>query len=216
MKRNRNVFIMAICLFIAFGLWTALICFVDVRPIGPLSSSIGFAGINKFIHNLTGTNIAIYNITDWLGLVPIIVCLGFGILGLIQWFKRKSIRKVDSSILLLGGFYILTFAIYLFFENVVINYRPILINGYLEASYPSSTTMLTLCVMPTAFQQFSARIKNIFFKKIVLYSIVVFSLFMIVGRLICGVHWFTDIVGGALLSAGLVMMYYSLVVIFDK
>lgn len=216
MKRNRKVFIASICLFIAFGLWTALICFVDVRPIGPLSSSIGFAGINKFIHNLTGTNIAIYNITDWLGLVPIIVCLGFGILGLIQWFKRKSIRKVDSSILLLGGFYILTFAIYLFFENMVINYRPILINGYLEASYPSSTTMLTLCVMPTAFQQFSARIKNIFFKKIVLYSVVVFSLFMIVGRLICGVHWFTDIVGGALLSAGLVMMYYSLVGIVEK
>lgn len=216
MKRNRSVFIASISLLVLFALWTVMICHVDVRPIGPRGSLVGFAGINKFIHNLTGTNIAIYNITDWLGLVPIIVCLGFGILGLIQWFKRKSIRKVDSSILLLGGFYILTFAIYLFFENVVINYRPILINGYLEASYPSSTTMLTLCVMPTAFQQFSARIKNIFFKKIVLYGIVVFSLFMIVGRLICGVHWFTDIVGGALLSAGLVMMYYSLVGIVEK
>lgn len=216
MKRNRNVFIMAICLLIAFGVWTVMVCCVDVRAIGPGNSLVGFAGINKFIHNLTGTNFALYNITDWLGLVPIVVCLGFGILGLIQWLKRKSIRKVDGSVLLLGGFYILAFAIYLFFENVVINYRPILINGYLEASYPSSTTMLTLCVMPTAFQQFSARIKNIFFKKIVLYSIVVFSLFMIVGRLICGVHWFTDIVGGALLSAGLVMMYYSLVGIVEK
>lgn len=216
MKRNRSVFIASISLLVLFALWTVMICHVDVRPIGPRGSLVGFSGINKFIHNLTGTNFVLYNITDWLGLVPIIICLCFGVFGLIQWIKRKSIRKVDGSILILGGFYILTLAVYLLFENVVINYRPVLINGFLEVSYPSSTTMLTMCVMPTAFLQFNARIKNNFFKKIVLYGIVTFSLFMVIGRLVCGVHWFTDIVGGVLLSAGLVMMYYSLVCVCKK
>ena len=198
------------CLLTAFVLWTVAICFVDVRAIGPQGSSVGFAGINGFVHNLTGVHWGLYNITDWLGLVPIFVCMGFGILGLVQWIKRKSIRKVDYDIFVLGGFYIVTIAAYLFFESVVINYRPELINGYLEASYPSSTTLLVMCVMPTAVMQFNSRIKSKVIRNIIAVAIITFIAFMVIGRLICGVHWFTDIVGGALLSAGLVMMYHSL------
>ena len=114
MKRVRKSFIVSICLFAAFVLWTAAISFVDVRAIGPQGSSVGFAGINVFVHNLTGVHFGLYNITDWLGLVPILVCVGFGILGLTQWIKRKSICKVDHDILVLGGFYIVTIAAYLF------------------------------------------------------------------------------------------------------
>ena len=211
MKRIRKSFVASMCLLTAFVLWTVAICFVDVRTIGPDGSSVGFAGINGFVHNLTGVHFDLYNITDWLGLVPIFVCMGFGILGLVQWIKRKSICKVDYDILALGGFYIVTIAAYLFFENVVINYRPVLIGGYLEASYPSSTTLLVMCVMPTAIMQLGSRIRNKALRNIVVVSIVAFIAFMVVGRLISGVHWFTDIVGGALLSAGLVMLYYSVI-----
>lgn len=207
MKRIRKSFIASMCLLTAFVLWTVAICFVDVRAIGPQGSSVGFAGINGFVHTLTGVHFSLYNITDWLGLVPIFVCMGFGVLGLVQWIKRKSICKVDHDILILGGFYIITIAAYLLFESVVINYRPVLINGYLEASYPSSTTMLVMCVMPTAIMQLGSRIKNNVLRNIVAVTIIVFVAFMVIGRLISGVHWFTDIVGGALLSAGLVMMY---------
>ena len=209
MKRIRKSFVSSMCLLTAFVLWTVAICFVDVRAIGPQSSSVGFAGINGFVHNLTGVHWGLYNITDWLGLVPIFVCMGFGILGLVQWIKRKSIRKVDYDIFVLGGFYIVTIAAYLFFESVVINYRPELINGYLEASYPSSTTLLVMCVMPTAVMQFNSRIKNKVLRNIIAVAIIAFIAFMVIGRLVSGVHWFTDIVGGALLSAGLVTMYYS-------
>ena len=195
------------CLLTAFVLWTVAIRFVDVRAIGPQGSSVGFAGINGFVHTLTGVHFVLYNMTDWLGLVPIFVCMGFGILGLAQWIKRKSICKVDHDILVLGGFYIITIAAYLLFESVVINYRPVLINGYLEGSYPSSTTMLVMCVMPTAIMQLGSRIKNNVLRNIVAVTIIAFIAFMVIGRLISGVHWFTDIVGGALLSAGLVMMY---------
>ena len=180
---------------------------MDVQAIGPQDSSVGFAGINAFVHNLTGVHFSLYHLTDWLGLVPVFVCSGFGMLGLIQWVKRKSIRKVDFDILVLGGFYIVTIATYLFFEGVVINYRPVLIGGRLEASYPSSTTMLVMCVMPTAVIQLGSRIKNRKLYKFISYSIVLFVAFMVIGRLLSGVHWFTDILGGILLSAGLVMLY---------
>ena len=209
MKRIRKSFIASICLLTAFVLWTAALCFVDVRAIGPQGSAVGFAGINGFVHGLTGVHWGLYNITDWLGLVPIFVCIGFGILGLVQWIKRKSICKVDHDILILGGFYIITIAAYLLFESVVINYRPVLIGGILEASYPSSTTMLVMCVMPTAMMQLKSRIKKKVLRNIVAVTIIAFIAFMVIGRFLSGVHWFTDIVGGALLSAGLVGMYYS-------
>ena len=99
---------------------------------------------------------------------------------------------------------------YIFFEMVVINYRPTLIDGYLETSYPSSTTMLVTCVMPTAAIQLNARIKNPVIRRFVIITIVAFSAFMVIGRLVSGVHWITDIIGGALLSAGVVMIYYSI------
>ena len=208
MKRIRKIFIVSMCLLTAFVLWTLAICFLDVRAIGPQGSSVGFAGINGFVHNLTGVHLGLYNITDWFGLVPIFVCMGFGILGLVQWVKRKSICKVDHDILVLGGFYIVTIAAYLFFESMIINYRPVLIDGVLESSYPSSTTMLVMCVIPTAIMQFNGRIKNKVLRNIVAVTMIVFTAFMVIGRLISGVHWLSDIVGGALLSGGLVMMYY--------
>ena len=209
MKRMRKGLKTSFILLTAFVLWTVAICFVDVQPIGPKGSSVGFASLNRFFHNLTGVHLGLYNLTDWLGFVPIFVCMGFGILGLMQWIKRKSICKVDYDILALGGFYIVTIAAYLFFENVVINYRPVLIGGYLEASYPSSTTLLVMCVMPTAMMQWGARIKNKIFKWCVLLTVALFVAFMVIARLISGVHWLTDIIGGALISSALVMIYIS-------
>ena len=196
-------------MLLAFLLWTVAIQFVDVEAIGPQESSVGFATINQFVHNLTGVHMSLYTITDWLGLVPLGFVMGFALLGLIQWVKRKHLLKVDYSILVLGGFYIVVMAAYVLFEVLVINYRPVLINGYLEASYPSSTTVLVMCVMPTAIMQFNARIKNDVPKRCLAYAITAFIVFMVIGRLISGVHWFTDIIGGALLSAGLVLMYRS-------
>ena len=209
-KKNRKLFWVGVGLLAVFVLWTVLIRFVDVEAIGPRQSSVGFATLNGYIHNLTGVNMSLYIITDWLGLVPIGVAFGFAVLGLVQWIKRKSLLKVDRSILTLGGFYIVVMAVYILFEIVVINYRPTLIDGYLEASYPSSTTILVMCVMPTAMMQLRTRIKNDLFRRCVMLTITVFITFMVIGRLVSGVHWITDIIGGALLSTAIVLMYYSI------
>ena len=206
---DKKKFIVGAGFLAAFVLWTVLVRLVDVRAIGPNGSSVGFATLNGYVHKFTGVNFHLYTITDWLGLVPIGVAFGFAIPGLVQWIKRKSLLKVDRSLLALGGFYVVVLVAYIFFEIVVINYRPVLIDGYLEASYPSSTTMLVMCVMPTAMMQLHARIENDVFRRCVMISIAVFIVFMVIGRLVSGVHWLSDIIGGALISAGLVMIYAS-------
>ena len=136
--------------------------------------------------------------------------LGFATLGLTQWIGRRSLLKVDRSILTLGGFYATVLGVYLFFEKCIVNYRPVLIEGRLEASYPSSTTVLVICVMTTAAMELQNRIQNLRKRKWITRIIAIFTIFMVVGRFLSGVHWFTDIVGGILLSAGLVMLYRAI------
>ena len=204
MKKKWSI---AIGLMVSFVLWTVAVRCVDVAPIGPDGSAVGFATLNGWFHRLTGVHMTLYTITDWLGLVPVAVGFGFAIAGLVQWIRRRRIWKVDTSILVLGGFYIVVTAAYLFFESWVVNYRPVLISGFLEASYPSSTTLLVLCVMPTAALQFRSRIRQGWLKTVVTAVIAAFVAFMVIGRLLSGVHWLSDIIGGGLLSAGLVLLY---------
>lgn len=209
-KETRNRLSMAIGLLAAFGLWTAAVCGVDVQPIGPRGSMVGLATLNSYVHRLTGVHLWLYDVTDWLSLVPVAFAAGFGLLGLGQWISRRHILKVDYDILVLGGYYLLVLAMYILFETVVINRRPVLIDGRLEASYPSSTTMLVLCVMPTAAMQLRQRIRQGRYKRWATRLINAYTALMVVGRLFSGVHWFSDIVGGALLSAGLVMLYHAI------
>ena len=210
-KKNIRLLFTGVGLLVAFALWTVLVCFVDVRAIGPRGSSVGFATLNGYVHTLTGVNMYLYAITDWLGLLPIGVALGFALLGLVQWIRRKSVWGVDRSLRVLGVFYVIVMALYLLFESVAVNYRPVLINGYLEASYPSSTTLLVLCVMPTAMMQWNDRIKSRVLGRCVFFAAAAFVAFMVIGRLVSGVHWLTDILGGALLAAGLVSVYRAAV-----
>ena len=206
-KKNKVLLFSGMGALLSFAVWTILVACVEVKAIGPRDSSVGFATLNEYFHGLTGVSMSLYTITDWLGLVPVGVAFGFAILGLFQLIKRKSLKEVDRSILALGVFYVSVIAAYLLFEEVVINYRPVLIGGYLEASYPSSTTMLTLCVMPTAIMQLRSRIKNTALKTLITLAMALFTAFMVIGRLVSGVHWLSDIIGGILISAGLVLIY---------
>ncbi len=208
-KENIRTLSISLGILAVFIIWTVLARIIDVRPIGPQGTTVGFSEINGYIHNFTGVHMSLYIITDWLSLFPLLFIVGFAVLGLAQWIKRKHLRYVDFNLLLLGGFYIVVLAAYFLFEVLVVNYRPVLINGFLEASYPSSTTMLVLCVMPTAVMQFNIRIKNKLCKQCISSVLAAFTAFMVIGRFISGVHWFTDIIGGILLSAGLVMLYYT-------
>ncbi|MBR5528883.1 MAG: phosphatase PAP2 family protein, partial [Oscillospiraceae bacterium] len=179
--------------------------------IGPQESVVGFAGINGAFHKFTGVHMAIYDLTDLLSVIPLAIVAAFGLLGVVQWIKRKSLKAVDYDIWVLGGFYVVVMAVFLLFENLDVNFRPILIEGVLEASYPSSTTMLAMCVLPTAMLQLKDRIKNRGLRICVLILLALFTAFMVIGRLISGVHWLTDIIGGALFSTGLLLLYNAFV-----
>ena len=217
MRRNEKTSLLTpITFLIGFLLWTLLILCVDVQAVGPNGTKVGFAALNLYFHRLTGVHMTIYTITDWLGLVPIVICLCFGVLGLIQTVRRRSILRVDPDIILLGIYYILVILCYTIFEMVPINYRPILINGVLEASYPSSTTLLVLSVMPTLKFQIDRRAKVPFVRNITSIFVIAFSMFMVIGRLIAGVHWATDIVGAVLLSMGLFLLYQYCVNWIDR
>ena len=216
MKKRKSELWAALFLLAAFALWTAALRRVDVQAVGPEGSAVGFAALNLFFRQRIGVHMALYTLTDWLGLVPLGVALGFALLGLTQLLRRRSLFRVDRSILTLGGFYVLVLAVYLFFERFAVNYRPVLIDGRLEASYPSSTTVLTLCILPTAMMQLRARIRNRPLRLAVLAAMAAFTGFMVAGRWLSGVHWTTDVLGGILFSAGAVMLYRAVSVWPEK
>lgn len=206
-KKQIIYLLLSLSLFVSFLAWTLLVIFVDVKPLGVNSSNIGLSTMNLAFFNLTNTNLTLYTITDWLGLISIAICVGFGMLGLIQLIKRKSLFKVDKDILILGIYYVIVILMYLIFEMIPINYRPILIEGRMETSYPSSTTLLVLSVAPTLSFEIHKRIKD--GKIVILVDIVniSFALFMVIGRLLSGVHWLSDIIGSIILSSGLFVLY---------
>lgn len=194
-----------------FGLLTLIIKTVGVLPDGPNGSEIGLGSFNIWFNSMTGIHEVIYYITDWLQVIPFAVCAFFGCVGLKQWIERKNIAMVDADIIILGIYYIVVIAAYFFFQFFPVNYRPVLIDGVLESSFPSSTTLLIVSVMPTLSFQAERRVKDEKKRRLVRLFAGLFTGVVVVLRLFCGVHWFTDVVAGVLLSTGLYFLYLAAV-----
>lgn len=205
-KKRKDIFVCG-GLFAVAIIYTILVKYIDVQAIGPKDSLVGFATINKFIFNLTGVNMVWYSITDWLGFVPLIIAFIYAMIGLVQMIKRKNILKVDKEILGLGVFYIIVIGLYIFFETCIINYRPTLMDGILEASYPSSHTLLSVCICGSSLIINKYLFKNRNFFKAENIISILSILVIVIGRFISGVHWFTDIVGAILISIALLKSF---------
>lgn len=209
-KKSKQYFITTAILFLLFIIFTISAAAVDVKPIGPEQSKVGFASINQYIFRLFGVNMLWYDITGWLGMIALAVAFGFAVLGFLQLVKRKHIWKVDCRLLLLGAFYFTVIVFYILFEFVIINYRPVILDEGLEASYPSSHTMLVICIMATAIVEFHHYLKHnkIFLAAADIICILILAV-TVAGRLISGVHWFTDILAAVILSSALTGLYCS-------
>lgn len=208
MNKVKN-FIVSGCMFIAFILYTVLIKTVDVRPIGPLNSEVGFASLNSFFADLFPYSEGFYTLTKLVAVCSFLCIACFAALGLYQLITRKSLKKVDLQIYGMAGVYVITAFFYVLFEVLVINYRPILEDGELEASFPSSHTMLAVSVFGSALVYCSFYINNRLLSSVLTGILSVLMVAMACGRLISGVHWFTDILGGVILGACVISLYIS-------
>ena len=181
----------------------------DVAPVGPQFTAVGFSNLNKSFHELTGINMFWYYFTQVMGIVAIVIVVLFAVIGVLQLIKRKDIRKVDQCIIAAGCLYAVMFLFYVLFEKVVINCRPVIMPGESmpEASFPSSHTMLAFVVLGSVFLLLPQFIDDKHSGKIIKAVCAVLIALTVFGRLVCGVHWFTDIVGGVLLSGALLMFF---------
>lgn len=200
--------------FAVFVVFTALVKLVDVKPIGPEGSKVGFAALNKAVFDLCGTNSFFYQLTQFCGFVALGIVACFALLGLDQLIKRKSLHFVDSKIIAMGAFYVVVMLFYAIFLFVAVNYRPVYINNEpLEASYPSSHTMLALTVVFTfmKYNNFFKTARSKVDQKVFLIACWVFMVVTVIGRVLSGVHWTTDVIGAVILSIAIIYTYDPLV-----
>lgn len=212
MKAKTKYIISACC-----GILSVLLIFLvktyDVLPVSSGGTSIGFSHVNKAVFDFLGVNFIWYNITNALGILALLVACVFALCGFIQMIKRKSLFKTDKAILALGGLYVVMGALYVLFEKVIINYRPIIMpdNEFPEASFPSSHTMLVCVIIGSAAILAGKYIKNRNASLILQILCGIIIITAVIGRMFSGVHWFTDIIGSILISSALLLLYSAVI-----
>ena len=211
MDKRKKLFITTGILLLIAIVYTLLVKYYDVSTIGPKNSAVGFSGINGLVHHALPYNEFWYKITKYLGIIPFLYCAFYGIQGITQIVKYKSIKKVDKRLIYLGAFYVVMLVLYVLCDKIVVNYRPILEDGILESSFPSSHTLLACCVCASSLLIAKYYIKKQNILKLFNYGTIVLMIILVVGRLLSGVHWLTDIIGGIIYSAVLVYLYYSFI-----
>ncbi len=212
MKRKGKFILSGISLFL-FCVLIVLVRFVDVRSIGPENTSVGLSHLNQFFSGLTGFNTLWYKITTWLGYAVILVGAMLAAAGFVQIIKRKNPLKADREIIALGGLYILMMGVYALFEIVVINYRPVILlkDIHPAASFPSSHTVLACVIMGSAVMLIGKYVKKKSLCRLLQTACIALMAVTVLGRLISGVHWFTDILGGILISTALLELYSGII-----
>lgn len=214
MNKKRNIIISIILIIIAV-LFTYLVKNFDVKFTDVNGTNIGFSTINLWFNKLVGTNMGLYKLTNIVGVFPILIVVIYGLIGISQLIKGKSLKKVNNKLIILGCFYVIVLLVYIFFEKFIINYRPVIIDEGLEASYPSSHTMLALCFCASSILISKNIFKENIAKKLNIASLIIMFV-LVLGRTFSGVHWLTDIIGGMLISSALIMIFYTTLNAFSK
>ncbi len=210
MKTNtKKSLLCTIVLFVAFIVFTVCVKLADVAAIGPEGSSVGLSSINGALFNLTGFSETLYKLTKAVGLLCYAMAGVLVLYALWQCIQRKSLLKLDKDLYVLGGFYVIWLAVYVLFEKVVINYRPVIIHPEegLEGSYPSSHTLLAVAICLTTVMEIRMHVKKTGMQKLLCAVCLLIMAFEVIGRMLCGCHWLTDIVGGIILGSALVSLY---------
>ena len=197
----------SIILFSLSLIFSLIVKFVDVQSVGPDGSSVGLATLNSAVHSFLGVHPLAGTLTDIVAVLAFATVAGFAVYGLVSVVKQKGLKKLDRSFFALFGFYLLVAVVYIIFEKLALNFRPILIDSELEPSFPSSHTLFAVCLFSSADLMFSHLSTNKKLKNLVSAASVILIAFMAFARLVSGVHWLTDILGGLLIGFTLVSVF---------
>ena len=104
--------------------FTFMVKTIDLEPEGPMNSNIGFSSINTSVFNLIGVHPFFEKITKIIGYLAILIAGIFAVLGFLELYRVKKLRKVDKRVIILGFFYVIVIFVYFLFDKIVINYRP--------------------------------------------------------------------------------------------
>ena len=203
-------------MIVLFAALTAALKIVDLQPIAADGSLVGFGTVNLAFHNLTGVNWTLYSVTEYGGYLAIASMLVFFVIGLAQLVRTRSPKGVDKAIYLIAVAYVIMLVLYVGFDKIAINWRPVLVDGELEPSFPSSHTFLAIGTMGCAITWVRDRVRSSGARSAATIICALIALIVVAGRLLSGVHWLTDIIGGVLLGLALVFAYRYCVQRFAK
>ncbi len=214
MKGNRSArcsMLFSVLFLALFSVLVLLLCTVDVRPAGAFEQSVGLSHLNAAVYAFCGCSAFFYEATELMGLLCFGVILAMALLGFWQWFRRKRLLSVDAEVLSLIPLYLCVAVLYLLFEGVALNCRPDFpydaVEEAMAASFPSSHTLMAICVLGSAAKVVGKQCRSVRRSRIWSGVACALCVMMAAGRLLAGVHWFTDILGSVLLSLSLLFFY---------
>ena len=206
-KKNWKLLVGA-AFFVLFLILIVLLKAVDVELDANTGKEIGLSSVNFAARDAIGERFGLYDLTEYLGYLAILVAACFAVWAVVRFFfARFDLRKTGLDFAVLAGLYAAVICFYVLFELWVVNYRPLLLEGKAEASFPSSHTMLAITVFVSAgrilYRRFVLRVSPVLFSL----PFYLLAAFVTVARLLSGVHWLTDILGGVLLAAALLFLF---------
>ena len=164
--------------------------------------------MNDAIFDFFGTNVIWDKVGDVLLILVLAAVAGFALAGLTQLIKRKSLKKVDSEILAMIPSLVLMVAIYFVFEKVwILNYRPVMVNGVAEPSFPSTHTLVAVTVLGMIMLALPKYIKEKKTRTLIDVALLIVMAVMAFSRVASGMHWATDVLGGIVFGIDLVLVY---------
>lgn len=212
---KKTNYLLSLILLVIVIAYTILVAKVDVKPVGPVNpatgvtSEVGFSTINSAIAKKLEYNSTFYKISKYAGYLAFAFIAFYGVIGLAQLIKKKNLKDINKVLYALAVFYVCVAIVYALFEVLTINYRPVVMENELEASYPSSHTMLAICVCGSSLIVSHYLVKKEGFKILLNIAAVIMMILIVVTRTLSGVHWFTDIVGAIIISVFMLQTFAS-------
>ena len=208
MQQPKRWWWVAVACTVIFILFTIMVTALDGQTVD--GHRLGLATMNGWWRDLVGVNAAWRVVSDVVAVGTVFGAVGLLIVQIVAVVRGRGLRPVvrdwwgvDLVLISLGICYGL-------FQIVVINYRPLLMHGVAEASYPSSHVLLFATVWPLLILTLWRMTKRRWVRVTVMVVGMMVMLAGIVARALSGYHWLSDLVGGVLLGVTLVAWYLAL------